>query len=623
MRMNVVRDSVVSLRRRSRLAADALRGRVLIALTAAGAVCAVAFLLAGGWTAVFMLAIATVFVSLVTVTLLEPGDAAFVVRSVVFVFVARAAATAVLHLILTQQSPGGAMFQDDLGYVQIADAFARLWHGQQIDLATVPFDIDPSTLNAYIRTLAGIFWLIGPNVVVAKLFNTMLAIIASLFVYRISWIVAGRPAARAALWIMLVFPSLALWSSLTLKEAFSLFCSVGVAWTIAEFTGGSRSRSWLIATALLVLPLQDTRAYLFTILLAALPLTLLALRALRGRPGMGAVVVVVTVVAFFLVSGIRPGLAPTSQTVGDLGAVRANMAEGARSAFVESTQQVQGQDADCFVVAIPGHTPEPGRSPAVVVVPSGTTLIYARRQTTDVEPPAGSVPVVTGDIACIGREPTGGALSLPTPSLPVAAAQPSRSAAASPLGTVVQTPAATPSGSATPSPAVSATPSPSVSAVASPSPTAIPVLSVSQTGSTRLQDVAAPAPSSAEGSGGNSLSYLPRGIAFLIGAPFPWDLTSASRIALLPELFSWYMTVVLGIVGLVLAVRRRSYDAIFVLLVGLAIAGVLSLTEGNVGTLVRHRSMLVPFAAVFAGIGLGHLMSWRQRGARLPESLRL
>jgi len=545
--------------------------------------------LAGGWSAVFVFAVAAGVVAGVAALLPDRVDAAFVARSVIFVFSARAIATAILHIGLLGRNAAGAMFEDDFSYVSIAASLARAWHGESVVVVG-----DQSTMNAYVRAAGALFWLIGPNVAALKLANTAFAVIAALFVYRTTFLVAGRSPARAALWLLLVFPSIGLWSSLALKEGFSLFCSAGVVWSVTESLRRARL-TWLVATVLFALPLQDTRTYLFQVLVIAWPLALLLSRVVQRRPPIG-VVAASAVVAVVLLGNIRPGLAVTSSSVGALEALRGNMAEGARSAIVESTKVFQGSDGDCFTIAIPGRTQDPTRSPDVQVVRAGTTFTYVDRQTTDIEPPRGSVRVQPGDIACIGHEPPGGILAAfaspePTASLPVP-----RSSTPPPL----------------------------------PRPSVPPVISLSQTGSMRIDATPAPdavALEAQDDSFQRNLAYLPQGVLLVIAAPFPWQVLSPSRLLLIPEFIFWYPTFVFGLIGIAVAWRRRHVEALYVLLVGLAVAGILSLAEGNLGTLVRHRSMLVPFAAVFTSLGfcvaaphLRRALFRRQRSSEPPAA---
>jgi hypothetical protein len=45
----------------------------------------------------------------------------------------------------------------------------------------------------------------------------------------------------------------------------------------------------------------------------------------------------------------------------------------------------------------------------------------------------------------------------------------------------------------------------------------------------------------------------------------------------------------------------------------------LAATQGNLGTLVRHRSMVIPFVLIFSGAGAARLWHrWRQRGSGAP-----
>ena len=106
----------------------------------------------------------------------------------------------------------------------------------------------------------------------------------------------------------------------------------------------------------------------------------------------------------------------------------------------------------------------------------------------------------------------------------------------------------------------------------------------------------------------DNVKHFPIGVAFLVGAPFPLTARTASEIGLVPDTLLWYAVVVLAVVGLAYLVRRRDRRfAVGVLAMG-AIALVLSLTEGNLGTLVRHRAMLIPFVVMLAAVGASR---WR------------
>lgn len=540
------------------------------ALLTMAALAAIAGALAGGPGTWLVTAMGVLLVALLSAFLVPRDEELPVVRLILVVLLARIVAASLLHLYLVQRTAGGALFSDDLGYVTWAARIMRIWHGDPD-----AFPVDPSIVNTYVKVAAGLFWALGPNVAALKIVNTVLAVSAAVFAFRVAYLIAGRSAGLAAGAAMLLWPSLGLWSALTLKESYSLFCSLGITWSIAELVR-TRRWPWLLVTTMFALPLQDTRAYLFTIHLVLWP-AFLAVLWWAGRRIPLRHVVASAALAALLVLNIRPGLAVTPETLLGMDQTRANMAEGARSALVEATRTMRASDGQCFKVTVAGR--ETGRPRRVLVVPSGTTFVYADRETTDIQPPTNSVDVRPGDIVCVGYIPNtfiveGG---LPVTSL------------------------------VTPRPDSAATPT------APPfSPGPLTSLVVTATGSTRFSDPAEPselAPSREELLRRN-LTYLPQGALLLIGAPFPWELT-ASRLIVLPEMLAWYLAVALAFSGLVILWRRRSWNALYVVALGLLIGAVLSLAEGNLGTLVRHRGMLVPYALIIAGCAVASWPRWR------------
>ncbi len=114
-----------------------------------------------------------------------------------------------------------------------------------------------------------------------------------------------------------------------------------------------------------------------------------------------------------------------------------------------------------------------------------------------------------------------------------------------------------------------------------------------------------------------TISYLPRGLAYALFSPFPWDVRRAVDLATLPEQILWYAMLIAAPVSLWR--RRPAWRSIGVLV--LYVGGLLlvfSLTEGNYGTLFRHRSMVIPFVTLLASPGLIELWRWlaaRRRAA--------
>jgi len=97
--------------------------------------------------------------------------------------------------------------------------------------------------------------------------------------------------------------------------------------------------------------------------------------------------------------------------------------------------------------------------------------------------------------------------------------------------------------------------------------------------------------------------YVARSALSFVIVPLPWQVVTRSELAFVPEQLLWYLLVVAAIVGLRPAWRRDSL--LLSLLVGyvLPIAAVLALINGNVGTLVRLRGLVIPFLLWVAALG--------------------
>lgn len=96
-----------------------------------------------------------------------------------------------------------------------------------------------------------------------------------------------------------------------------------------------------------------------------------------------------------------------------------------------------------------------------------------------------------------------------------------------------------------------------------------------------------------------TISYLPRGMAYALFAPFPWAIQRTLDLTLIPETLLWYVVLAAAVATLI---RRRAEWRLLAGPVGIIIGIVLilSLAEGNVGTLYRHRAMSQPWVFMLA-----------------------
>jgi hypothetical protein len=106
--------------------------------------------------------------------------------------------------------------------------------------------------------------------------------------------------------------------------------------------------------------------------------------------------------------------------------------------------------------------------------------------------------------------------------------------------------------------------------------------------------------------------YVIRSAVSFILVPLPWQLASTRELSYLPEQLVWYVMVALLPAGFVAGWRRD--PIVTSLLAGYTIptAAALALTNGNVGTLLRLRGIVIPYLIWLSAVGF---CAWLQRAA--------
>ncbi|MEN8150180.1 MAG: glycosyltransferase family 39 protein [Planctomycetota bacterium] len=116
-----------------------------------------------------------------------------------------------------------------------------------------------------------------------------------------------------------------------------------------------------------------------------------------------------------------------------------------------------------------------------------------------------------------------------------------------------------------------------------------------------------------------ALTYLPVGMAYFLGSPFPWQVLSTRQLVALPDVLVWYGLLPSILLGLLHLIRRRFRDASMLLITMTVITILYSLVEGNIGIIFRHRVQVIVPCMVLAGIGLARLRERRaEKLANLP-----
>jgi hypothetical protein len=123
-----------------------------------------------------------------------------------------------------------------------------------------------------------------------------------------------------------------------------------------------------------------------------------------------------------------------------------------------------------------------------------------------------------------------------------------------------------------------------------------------------------------EGGYAVQMRNIPIVLPYVLWAPFPWKAVRPRDLAVVPETLAWYGLQVLSITALVAYGRSRWRDLFLPVVFAGGLVLVFSIIEGNVGTIYRHRSMLLPAVFPLAAMGGLWLWSWWKDRRAHPAS---
>jgi hypothetical protein len=101
-----------------------------------------------------------------------------------------------------------------------------------------------------------------------------------------------------------------------------------------------------------------------------------------------------------------------------------------------------------------------------------------------------------------------------------------------------------------------------------------------------------------------ALTYLPKGLAYLLLAPAPWQFGSPRQTLAIPETLLWYALIPSTFVGMAYAWKSRRGESITLLTFTFALTIFYAFFIGNIGTAVRERAQIFAFWFIFAAAGL-------------------
>lgn len=100
-----------------------------------------------------------------------------------------------------------------------------------------------------------------------------------------------------------------------------------------------------------------------------------------------------------------------------------------------------------------------------------------------------------------------------------------------------------------------------------------------------------------------------KGVLSVMFKPFPWEIDNRAKLFYYPISMIWNALFPFFAVGLLVSIRYKFKDVVFLLSIFILTLVSFSLTEGNVGTMIRHRDMITPIYIIFSSIGISQLLS--------------
>jgi hypothetical protein len=114
--------------------------------------------------------------------------------------------------------------------------------------------------------------------------------------------------------------------------------------------------------------------------------------------------------------------------------------------------------------------------------------------------------------------------------------------------------------------------------------------------------------------------YVGGAFAAYLTVPLPWTIQSRMALLYLPEQVAWYLLLVLLPLGVAAGVKRDAQLTALLAAYSVTAAVLVALASGNVGTLVRHRGLAVPYLLWFSALGACEVVAFVTAPGRNPHA---
>jgi 4-amino-4-deoxy-L-arabinose transferase-like glycosyltransferase len=101
----------------------------------------------------------------------------------------------------------------------------------------------------------------------------------------------------------------------------------------------------------------------------------------------------------------------------------------------------------------------------------------------------------------------------------------------------------------------------------------------------------------------DGVRYVAGSFVAYVAVPLPWKMQSRTALIYLPEQIVWYLLLLFAPAGIIAGFRRDAQLTALLAAYAAAAALLVALTSGNVGTLVRHRGLAVPYLVWLSVLG--------------------
>lgn len=119
---------------------------------------------------------------------------------------------------------------------------------------------------------------------------------------------------------------------------------------------------------------------------------------------------------------------------------------------------------------------------------------------------------------------------------------------------------------------------------------------------------------------GGALTAIPTGFAYLMFAPFPWEMKNLRQSLTLPDVLLWWSLIPFAVYGLWFTLRHKLRPVIPILIFTFILTLAYSMFQGNLGAAYRQRTQIQVFLFIFIAVGVAVLLEKREDRKMVQEA---